>query len=67
MLRPLASYKTSSDFGASISFSVCGRDSDGDLLIRIEIEAEGQTKQIELTKWHFTQLIGDICYQLQKI
>jgi hypothetical protein len=66
MLKSLASYKQPNDYGASIDISISGRE-DNDILVSILIEDyKGDGASIELTKWHFNQLIQEALHRLQK-
>lgn len=66
MHRPLGGFKAQGDFAPSISLSAVGRDESGDILIRIEVDNDVST-HVEMTKWHFTQLVSQVFSELQKL
>jgi hypothetical protein len=67
MLKPLAFHKEVGDLASSITLSAVGRSKEGDVVLRIEIEDPVNTVFIDLTKWHFHQLIAEAEERLQKI
>lgn len=66
MIKPLAAYKHPGDNADSVTISITGRSDQGDLLISISVDEDAITSSIQLTKWHFQQLIAAAEERLQQ-